>query len=113
MKLFHLASHLHFTVPMATAFHPHIHSGPNPRSARPTVNQHSILGPTIPPYGHLISCHPFPLTKCWVCKLCNKLFLSENKGTRQPDPNEAVTLSYLSVVQYVPQHTYISTIAHL
>ena len=23
-------------------------------------------GPTIPPYGHLISCHPFPLTKCWV-----------------------------------------------
>ena len=42
MKLFHLASHLHFTVPMATAFHPHIHSGPNPRSALPTVNQHSI-----------------------------------------------------------------------
>ena len=55
-------------------------------------------GPTIPPYGHLISCHPFPLTKCWVCKLCNKLFLSENKGTCQPDTNQASRkLSSLSV----------------
>ena len=43
MKLYHLASHLHFTVPMTTAFHPHIHSGPNPRSALPTVNQHSTF----------------------------------------------------------------------
>ena len=61
MKLFHLASHLHFTVPMTTAFHPHIHSGPNPRSALPTVNQHSIFHSRDRPFPHMVISFPVTL----------------------------------------------------
>ena len=59
-ELYHLASHLHFTVPMTTAFHPHIHSSPDPWSSFPTVNPHSILRtPTCSrPFPHLVISFP-------------------------------------------------------
>ena len=99
MKLFHLASHLHFTVPMATAFHPHIHSGPNPWSALPTVNQHSILRTR--PFPHMVISFPvtlFPSQNAESVNYATSCFNRKNKGTCQPDTNQASRkLSSLSV----------------
>ena len=54
--------HLHptYTSTMATAFHSHIHSSPDPWSSFPTVNPHSILRtPTCSrPFPHLVISFP-------------------------------------------------------
>ena len=85
-ELYHLASHLHFTVPMTTAFHPHIHSSPDPWSSFPTVNPHSILRtPTCSrPFPHLVISFPptglFPSQNAdsvhYVCKIVVCMYLS-------------------------------------
>ena len=105
-ELYHLASHLHFTVPMTTAFHPHIHSGPNPGQPFPQSTNIPFSGPDHSPYGHLISCHPFPLTKCWVCKLCNKWFLWKIKALANQTRTKQVANSHLSLYNVVHLHIH-------
>ena len=96
MKLYHLASHLHFTVPMTTAFHPHIHSGPNPQSALPTVNQHSIFHSQDRPFPHMVISFPVTLFPSQNAEsLCNKWFLSENKGLANQTRTKQVAHSHL------------------
>ena len=61
------------------------------------------------PFPHMVISFPvtlFPLTKCWVCKLCNKLFLSVNKGTCQLDLKWGSHDRFVTVVDLSTQSTY-------